>query len=184
MEAMRASGRCALAKWAWKGKQYVVQVRPAEDGIVLQQLLYADEVRSLKELGIEKVSVSDAELKLAMQLIDQISEDTYDPTMFEDEEKKRILAAIDEKIAGKQVVAMEPVEPQAGGQVIDLMEALRASLGTRGATAGAAKGKAAAKVAPEPAPAEAAKERKGVKRAAKVAEEPAVAAPARARAKK
>ncbi len=73
MEAMRQSGRCALAKWAWKAKQYVVQVRPAEDGLVLQQLLYADEVRSMKELDIEKVTVSPAELKLAMQLIDQIS---------------------------------------------------------------------------------------------------------------
>src|ERR671921_558423 len=79
VEAMRESGRCALAKWAWKGKQYVVQVRPAEDGLVLQQLLYADEVRQLKELDIEKVTVSDAELKLALQLIEQISEDTYDP---------------------------------------------------------------------------------------------------------
>ena len=108
MEAMRQSGRCALAKWSWKAKQYVVQVRPAEDGIVLQQLLYADEVRSMKDLDIEKVTVSAAELKLAMQLIDQISEDTYDPTMFEDEEKKRILAAIDEKIAGKHIVAVEP----------------------------------------------------------------------------
>ena len=58
MEAMRESGRCALAKWAWKAKQYVVQVRPAEDGLVLQQLLYADEVRSMKELDIEKVTVS------------------------------------------------------------------------------------------------------------------------------
>jgi len=115
-------------------------------------------------------------------LIDQISEDGYDPTQYVDEEKKRILTAIDEKIAGKQVVAMEPVEPQPGGQVIDLMEALRASLGTRGAAA--AKGKAAAKAAPEPAPAEAAKERKGVKRAPKAVEEAAVAAPARARAKK
>jgi DNA end-binding protein Ku len=181
MEAMRQSHRVALAKWAWKGKQYVVQVRPAEDGIVLQQLLYADEVRSMKELDIEKVTVSPAELKLAMQLIDQISEDTYDPTMFEDEEKKRILAAIDEKIAGKQVVANEPVEPTSGAQVIDLMEALRASLG--------AKGGAKAKAAPAKAPAaagpalavEAVKERKGVKRAQK-AEEPA--APARVRAKK
>ena len=181
MEAMRASGRCALAKWAWKGKQYVVQVRPAEDGIVLQQLLYADEVRSLKELGIEKVTVSDAELKLAMQLIDQISEDTYDPTMFEDEEKKRILAAIDEKIAGKQVVAAEPVEPANSGQVIDLMDALRASLGARGT----AKAKAApAKAAPEPTPApvEAVKERKGVKRAPKVEEN--AAAPPKVRARK
>jgi DNA end-binding protein Ku len=184
MQAMRESGRVALAKWAWKAKQYVVQVRPAEDGLVLQQLLYADEVRSMKELDIEKVTVSPAELKLAMQLIEQISEDTYDPTMFEDEEKKRILAAIDEKIAGKQIVANEPHEPASGGaQVIDLVEALRASLGK-----GGLKGKAAPAKAVEAAPAAAqtptaaAKERKGVKRAAKVEEAPA--APARTRARK
>ncbi len=181
MEAMRQSGRCALAKWAWKAKQYVVQVRPAEDGLVLQQLLYADEVRSMKELDIEKVTVSAAELKLAMQLIEQISEDTYDPTMFEDEEKKRILSAIDEKIAGKHIVANEPHETESsgGGQVIDLVEALRASLGARSGT----KGKAAPAKAAAAAPAaEASKERKGVKRALKVVEE--TAAPARARARK
>jgi DNA end-binding protein Ku len=181
MEAMRQSGRCALAKWAWKAKQYVVQVRPAEDGLVLQQLLYADEVRSMKELDIEKVTVSAAELKLAMQLIEQISEDTYDPTMFEDEEKKRILTAIDEKIAGKHIVANEPHETPSsgGGQVIDLVEALRASLGAR---AGAKTKVAPAKVAVAAAPAvEAAKERKGVKRATKVEE---TVAPVRARAKK
>ena len=195
MEAMRQSGRCALAKWAWKAKQYVVQVRPAEDGLVLQQLLYADEVRSMKELDIEKVQVSPAELKLALQLIEQISEDTYDPTMFEDEEKKRILAAIDEKIAGKQIVANEPHEAAAsGGQVIDLVEALRASLGRGAAREKAApaaakapaagKPAAAAPPAAEPAAAEAAKERKGVKRAQKAEVEAPAAAPARARAKK
>ena len=195
IEAMRASGRCALAKWAWKAKQYVVQVRPAEDGLVLQQLLYADEVRSMKELEIEKVSVSPAELKLAMQLIEQISEDTYDPTMFEDEEKKRILAAIDEKIAGKQIVANEPHETESsgGGQVIDLVEALRASLGTRGAVKAKPAQAAARPVptakAPVAAVAEAAAEpevasaRKGVKRAQK-ADAEAMPAPVRARAKK
>jgi DNA end-binding protein Ku len=188
MEAMRESGRVALAKWAWKAKSYVAQVRPAEDGLVLQQLLYADEVRSMKELEIEKVQVSSAELKLAMQLIDQISTDSYDPTMFEDEEKKRILAAIDEKIAGKQIVANEPHEPASGGaQVIDLVEALRASLSKGGAAAkGAKAAPASVSKAAEPAPAaaaaEPAKERKGVKRAAKVEEAPA--APARARARK
>ena len=192
MEAMRQSGRCALAKWAWKAKQYVVQVRPAEDGLVLQQLLYADEVRSMKELDIEKVQVSPAELKLALQLIEQISEDTYDPTMFEDEEKKRILSAIDEKIAGKQIVANEPHETASsgGGQVIDLVEALRASLG-RGAAGKDKAAPAAAKAAPaatplavEPAVVEPAKERKGVKRAQKAEVEAPAAAPARARAKK
>ena len=185
IQAMRESGRVALAKWAWKAKQYVVQVRPSEDGLVLQQLLYADEVRSMKELDIEKVTVSPAELKLAMQLIEQISEDTYDPTMFEDEEKKRILAAIDEKIAGKQIVANEPHEPASGGaQVIDLVEALRASLGKGGGLKGkaAAPASAAPVKAAEPAAAQAApsKERKGVKRAAKVEEAP----PARTRARK
>jgi Uncharacterized conserved protein len=116
-----------------------------------------------------------------MQLIEQISEDTYDPTMFEDEEKKRILAAIDEKIAGKQIVANEPHEPAVGGgQVIDLVEALRASLG-KASAAKKVPAKAAEPVA-APAPAEASKERKGVKRAAKVEEAPA--APARTRARK
>ena len=180
MEAMRESGRCALAKWAWKGKQYVVQVRPAEDGLVLQQLLYADEVRSLKELDIEKVTVSDAELKLAMQLIDQISEDTYDPTMFEDEEKKRILAAIDEKIAGKQVVA------DGAGRAAARRPGDRPD-GSAARQPGHARRRQGQGRRPrpraEPAPAEAAKERKGVKRAPKVAEEVA-AAPARVRAKK
>lgn len=126
--AMQQSGRCALARWAWKSKQYVVQVRANDDGLVLQQLLYADEVRSLKDLHVEKITPSAAELKLALQLIDQISTDTYDPTLFEDEEKKRILAAIDAKIAGEEVVAVEHPEDVASGQVIDLTEVLRASL--------------------------------------------------------
>jgi DNA end-binding protein Ku len=172
-EAMRASGRCALAKWAWKSKQYVVQVRAVEDGLVLQQLLYADEVRSLVDLDIEKVTVSAPELQLALQLIDQISQDGYDPAAYVDEEKQRILAAIDEKIAsGKQVVAAPHDEAPSTAQVIDLMEALRASLGGKAAAAAAAPAAGA-----EP------KERKGAKRTpAAPADE--VAAPARTRARK
>lgn len=133
-EAMRTSGRCALAKWAWKGKQYVVQIRPNDDGLVLQQLLYADEVRSIKDLEIEPVDVAPAELQLALQLIGQISTDAYDPAAFEDEEKKRVLAAIDAKIAGQEVVASAASEQPTGAQVIDLMDALRASLGKKAAT--------------------------------------------------
>lgn len=185
MQAMRQTGRCALATWAWKGKQYVVQVRPAEDGLVLQQLLYADEVRSLKDLAIEQVAVSPAELQLAVQLIDQISRDRYDPAEFEDEEKKRILAAIDEKIAGKHIVA-QPSAEEVGesAQVIDLMEALRASLKGRGAAAKAAAPAAPAEAAQEPAAA-ATRERKPARRA-KLPEAPAEvqAAPVRKRASK
>ena len=126
--AMQQSGRCALAKWAWKSKQYVVQVRAHEDGLVLQQLLYADEVRSLKDLDIEVLAPPAAELKLALQLIEQISAETYEPTMFEDEEKKRILAAIDAKIEGREIVAVEQAESTGGAEVLDLTEMLKASL--------------------------------------------------------
>jgi DNA end-binding protein Ku len=180
-EAMRKSGRCALAKWAWKSKQYVVQVRPVEDGLVLQQLLYADEVRSLKDLGIEPVTVTAGELQLALQLIDQISQDAYDPSQYVDEERKRILAAIDEKIAGKEVVASAHDEAPSTAQVIDLMEALRASLGKKTA---AAKPVVAL---PADAPEAQAKERKGAKRASTATEAPKTeeaAAPVRSRARK
>ena len=179
LEAMRESGRCALARWAWKGKEYVVQVRANDDGIVLQQLLYADEVRSMKDLDIERVDVQKAELNLALQLISQIAAESYDPAAFVDEEKQRILGAIDQKIAGNEIAESAAPEP-ASGQIIDLMEALRASLGGKKAAAVRAM---AAPTAQPSAPAEPAetKARKGPKRAA-AAEAPA--APVRARARK
>lgn len=183
VEAMRKSGRCALAKWAWKSKQYVVQVRPTEEGLVLQQLFYADEVRSLKDLNIEKVTVSPAELQLALQLIDQISEENYDPTKYEDEEKKRVLAAIEEKINGKQIIAVAHNEEPTSGQVIDLMEALKASLGKKPSATPVAAGKTDAKrKTTNVTPILEDKGRKAARRAAKTEE--AVAAPSRTRSKK
>ncbi|MBO9515435.1 MAG: Ku protein [Variovorax sp.] len=180
MAAMRKSGQCALAKWAWKGKQYVVQIRAAEDGLVLQQLLYADEVRSMKELQIEQITPSEAEVNLALQLIEQISQDSYDPRQFVDEEKQRVLAAIDAKIAGKQVVAVEHhEEAPAGGQIIDLTEMLRASLAKSGA--GAAR-RPAREPAGEVVTPLVANERKGAKRAPRTAA--AAPAPAKARSRK
>jgi DNA end-binding protein Ku len=125
---MQDTKRSALAKWAFRSKEYVVQIRPAEGGMVLQQLLYAEEVRSLEILNIERVDVGDAELNLAKQLIAQISVDSYDPTEYTDEEKKRILAAVEAKIAGRQVVASEPAQTSPEANVVDLLAALRASL--------------------------------------------------------
>jgi DNA end-binding protein Ku len=179
VEAMRKSGRCALARWTNRGKQYVVQVRPGDDGLVLQQLLYADEVRSQKELGIEAVTVAQNELDLALQLIEQIAKDDYDPTQYQDEEKKRVLEAIDRKIAGRQVVESARAEETGpSAQVIDLAEALRASLGRR-PTANGTPGRVSAAAA-EPAAVGIAKERKPARRVAKTEE----AAPARSRARK
>ena len=135
--AMQETGRCARARFTFHGRQHVAQVRVSGDGLVLQQLLYGDEVRPQSELGIGSVKVSAPELKLAVQLIEQISKDTYDPAEFEDEEKTRVLAAIDEKIEGKKVVEFEPVDAKRSAKVIDLMEALRASLGKQGGGKGA-----------------------------------------------
>jgi DNA end-binding protein Ku len=188
-QAMRESERCALAKWSYKGKTRIVQIRPAEDGMVFQQLLFADEVRALSDLHIEPVTVSATELKLALQIIDQVSEDAYDPTAYEDEEKKRILEAIDQKIAGKQIVSPEGPAEESGGQVIDLMEALRASLSAN-KTKRAAPAKTAAKTtAPKKASPDddvqalSAKPRRPVKRAAPRADVKE-APPAKVRARK
>jgi DNA end-binding protein Ku len=184
LEAMRESGRCALARWAWKGKEYVVQVRPGDEGLVLQQLLYAAEVRSMKDIDIEKVDVQKAELQLALQLINQISADSYDPSAFVDEEKKRIETAIDRKIAGNEIAESEAPEP-AQGQIIDLMEALRASLGGRKAAATVPAAPASAvSAAAVAAPAAAPKERKGPKRAAPAPAPEVAPASKQARARK
>jgi DNA end-binding protein Ku len=124
--ALRESKRCALGRWAARGKQYIVMIRPADDGLVMQQLLYATEVRSIKDIDIPKTEVRDAELKLAQQLIDQQASDRFDPSAYKDEVRERIEAAVQKKIEGQEITMADA--PQPGAQVIDLMEALRASL--------------------------------------------------------
>jgi DNA end-binding protein Ku len=133
--ALRESGRCALGRWAARGKQYIVMIRPIEDlveGLVMQQLLYAGEVRSLRDIDIPKTDVKPAELKLAQQLIEQQSADRFDPAAYTDEVRSRIEAAVQKKVEGQEITMAE--QPEAGAQVIDLMEALRASLGRKSAT--------------------------------------------------
>ncbi|HSV20564.1 MAG TPA: Ku protein [Casimicrobiaceae bacterium] len=126
-EAMRQSQRSAVAKWAARGKQYIVQLRAVPGGIVMQQLLYAPEVRSIDELDIAATPVKDQELALAKQLIAQISTDTFDASAYKDDVKARIEAAIERKIEGKEI-EVAPTLAEPSGQVIDLMEALRASV--------------------------------------------------------
>jgi DNA end-binding protein Ku len=180
-EALRQSGRCALAKWAWKAKQYVAQIRANDEGLILQQLRYAEEVRSLAGLGIPKAEVSRPELQLALQLVEQIAADEFDPTQFEDEEKARVLAAIDEKVKGRQMVASSREEDggvPGSGQVIDLMDALRASLGGGKAKAAPKSPSNVTALKPKAAPPPA---RKAAKR---VAAEPEAAPAPRRRAQK
>src|SRR5436309_2104428 len=124
--ALRESKRCALGRWAARGKQYIVMIRPVEDGLVMQQLLYAGEVRSIKDIDIPKTEVREAELKLAQQLIEQQSSEAFDPAPYVDDVRGRVEAAIQKKVDGQEITMAEA--PEGGAQVIDLMEALRASL--------------------------------------------------------
>ena len=129
-EAMRQTGRCALAKWAARGKQYLVLMRPIDNGLVMQVLHYADEVRPFAEVPVGDAAVKDAELKLAVQLIEQIATDEFHPENYEDEVRARYHEAIQRKVEGQEVTAAAPEQPR--GQIIDLMEALKASLAAKG----------------------------------------------------
>ena len=153
-KALRESGRCALGRWAARGKQYIVMLRPVEEGLVMQQLLYAGEVRSIRDIEIPPTEVKDVELKLAKQLIDAQTSETFDPSQYRDEVAARIEAAVQKKVEGQEITLSEA--PETSAQVIDLMEALRASLEKKpaarkpaAATQAAAPAKAAA---PAPAP--------------------------------
>ena len=167
--ALRESKRCAIGRWAARGKQYIVMIRPIEDGLMMQQLLYANEVRSIRELDIAKMDVKPAELKLAEQLIAQQTSKSFDPSQYTDEVAARIEVAVQKKVDGQEITMTEA--PEGGAQVIDLMEALRASLEKK-APARAASAPAPVAAVPEPA------KRKPPKRAEPVKVAAETAAPA------
>jgi DNA end-binding protein Ku len=99
----------------------------------MQQLLYGTEVRSIEDIEIPKTEVKDAELKLAHQLIEQQTAERFDPSAYADEVRARVKEAIEKKIEGQEITIAAPAET-GGAQVIDLMEALRASLEKKPAT--------------------------------------------------
>lgn len=129
--ALRDSERVAIARYSARGKQRLVMIRPAGDGLILEQLLYPDEVRSFDEVPLEKGEVNEAELTLARQFIEQAASESFDPGRYRDEVKEKIQALIDKKIEGEQITLAPQEEPET--KIIDLMEALKASLGTTGA---------------------------------------------------
>ena len=142
-DAMRETERVALASYAARGKQYLVLLRPFEDGLLMQQLRYADEVRSFSEVERGDASPNEKELALARKLIEQISSDEFHPETYEDEVKKRVEEVIARKVEGEEVTYAEAPEPQA--KVIDLMEALKASLESKGGSERVGPKRAAAK---------------------------------------
>ena len=124
-KVLEKSKRAALAKYAARGKQYLVMVRPMKNGLLMQQLHYADEVLPISEVPLGDAAIKPAELKLAMQIVEQGLSDEFRPNRYEDDVRARMLKAIEEKVEGREITAA-PEEPQA--QVIDLMEALKSSL--------------------------------------------------------
>ena len=128
--ALKATNRAALGQYAARGKQYLVMVRPLDDGLVMEQLHYPDEIRSIKDVDIPEGEVKKAELALAVQLIEQAASEEFKPEAYEDNVKKRVLESIQLKVEGHEITAEPAAAPET--QIIDLMEALKASLAQGG----------------------------------------------------
>ncbi len=120
------TGRVALGKYAARGKQYLVMVRPMDNGLVMEQLHYPDELRSFSEVPIDDAEVKPAELKLATQLVEQAASDEFHPENYKDEVRERMLALIERKVEGEDITLAPTAEPE--HKIIDIMEALKASL--------------------------------------------------------
>ena len=127
VEALKQSKRCGVGHWAARGKGYIVILRPIGDVLAMQQLHFAADVKSAAEIDVPKPEVKPAELKLAQQLIDQQTQPKYDAQAYKDEVRGRIEAAVQKKVEGQEISVAE-VAPAGEGKVIDLMDALRASL--------------------------------------------------------
>ena len=126
-EALKEAGLCAVGRWATRGKAYIVTLRPVGGVLTMQQLHFAADVRPATEVEVPKADVKEAELKLARQLINQQKAERFDPGAYTDELRARIQGEIDKKVEGQEISVSE-IAPAGGGKVIDLMEALRASL--------------------------------------------------------
>ena len=149
-DAMTESNRVGLAKYVMRGKEGLVLIRAVQGGLMLHTMYYADEVRDFDDIDRgQTVKLKDGELDLAIRLIDELVSKEFHPENYHDEYRGRVLRLVEQKVEGKEVTALEPQVRQS--QVVDLMEALKASLERRD---GAAKAKAprAAKSAAASAP--------------------------------
>jgi DNA end-binding protein Ku len=125
-EALKKTGRAGLGQYAARGRQHLVLLRPRDGVLVMEQLYYADELRSPKEVPLGEGDVKPAELNLAVQIIEQGATEEFQPEQYHDTVRERVLEAIEKKVEGQEITA-EP-EPEKGGKILDLMEALKASL--------------------------------------------------------
>ncbi len=125
-EALKETGRAALGQYAARGQQHLILLRPLNGVLVMEQLHYPDEVRPTTEVPVPAGEVKPTELALAKQLIDQTTNETFEPTKYKDTVRERVLEAIQRKIEGQDITADVPAASD--GKMVDLMEALKASL--------------------------------------------------------
>ncbi|MBV8517218.1 MAG: Ku protein [Acidobacteria bacterium] len=159
-EAMRKQNKVAVARWVSNSREHLVVLRPFEEGLILHTMYYADEVRDFSAIDVDHADVRDKEVALAKMLIDELTEPTFDPLAYKDEYRERVMERIRAKAEGELVVSESP-ESESAGEVVDIMEALRRSLGgavaeprKRNASASAAAPatrKAPKRAAPQPA---------------------------------
>jgi DNA end-binding protein Ku len=129
-EALGATGKAAIGQYAARGRQYLIVLRPKDGRLVMEQLHYADELRPVSEVEVPEGDVKPMELTLAKQLIEQTSTDSFEPAKYKDVVRERMLGEIEKKVAGQEILVSEkPSEPS--GKIIDLMEALKASLASQ-----------------------------------------------------
>ncbi|HEX3071043.1 MAG TPA: Ku protein [Thermoanaerobaculia bacterium] len=145
-QAMKKQDKVAVARWVAAGKEHLVVMRPYEKGLVLHTMYYADEVRDFGAIDLEEGPVKEKEVALAEMLINELTEKKFDPLQFKDEYRARLLQRIKAKSQGK-TIEPEEKEEEKGGEVIDLMDALRRSLGKGGGGARAAARRAPSKPA-------------------------------------
>jgi len=126
-DAMIDTELVGIASYSARGKQYIVCLRPFNEGLILHQLRYAQEVKAWTEVPLPSLpELKPAELGLAKQIIQQIAHETFSPDKYKDEVQERMMGLIQQKIEGQEIT----IAPEApAGKVIDLMEALKASLG-------------------------------------------------------
>jgi len=130
-DTMKTSGRVALAKHVMRGKENLVLIRASQDGLMLHTMYFADEIRDFSEVDKgENAKVKPGEMELAQRLVNELASEKFSPETYADEYRMRVLEAVENKVEGKEVTSLAPQAQRA--QVIDLMDALKQSLGKRG----------------------------------------------------
>lgn len=125
-EAMNQTNKIAVARIILRDKQSLAVVRVYKNILVLETIFYPDEVRSSAQIpGIpETANVNEAELKIANQLIDNLTVE-FNPEKYKDDYREKLIDVINKKVEGKEVVRKPDVQKQ---NIIDLMQALQASV--------------------------------------------------------